>query len=76
MHKSFEHLSPGIGKGIHSVAHAVDQSFSVKGFLVHNLLQVSPHRILVLPVGHMGLNIIHHLRHFDIGAAMFGSLQG
>ena len=76
MHEALEHLGPGIREGIHRMAHAVDQALPVEGLLVQNLLQVGPDRVLVLPVGHIGLNLPHHLHHLDIGSAVLGPLQG
>ena len=56
--------------------HTVDQSLSVKGLPVQNLLQISAHLLFVPSVRNVFLQIAHHLHHLDVGPAVLGPLQG
>ena len=58
------------------MAHAVDEARAVSRLLPQQAAQVVPHRVVVRPVGHLGLDVSEHLHDLLVGAAVAGTLQG
>ena len=75
-HEALEHLGPGVGQGVDGVAHPVNQALVVEGFFIEELVQVAPDFFFILEVGHIGLQVVHHFHHLDVGAAVLGALEG
>ena len=67
---------PRVREGVHRVPDSVDQAAAVEGLLAHDLRQVGPHLLLVLPVLHAGLDVLHHFPDLQVGAAVQRPLQG
>ena len=74
--KGMEDALSGIGDGIDRMAHAVDQSLMVEDLSVQHLRQITVQSLIIAAVGHIFLNVFHHVDDLQIGAAVFGSLQG
>ena len=73
--KGLEDLGAGIGFGVNGMADAVDESGVVKGIPVEELFQIGAHLVIVLPVAHLPLDLVKHMHHLDVGAAVLGPLQ-
>ena len=54
---------------------SVDQAGAVKSISLKDLLQVIPNLGVILPVGDIRPDIIHHLNDFDIGSAVPWAFQ-
>ena len=58
------------------MAHAVNQPAAIGGLPPEDLLQVGFHLPFVLPVSHVGHQVVHHPPYLVVGAAVFKALQG
>ena len=76
LHRALEDFLAGVADGIYRVSHAVNQAFFVKHLLVEQLFKIVFNRFVVCPVGHILLQVLEHLIHLDVGAAVLGTLQG
>ena len=56
------------------MAHTIDETRVVEGFLVEQGPQVSAHLFLVGPVLYLLLHILEHPHDLDVGAAVPGTL--
>ena len=65
---------PGVGQGVHRVAHAVNQPAAIGGLPPEDLLQVGFHLPFVLPVSHVGHQVVHHPPYLVVGAAVLKAL--
>ena len=65
----------GVGNGIHRVAQTVELSGLVTGLAVQQLVQIIPDRAVVVGI-HIFLDVLEHLHHLGVGAAVQRALQG
>ena len=72
--KGFEDVRTGVREGVDRMAHSIDKSCMVKGFLVEQSTQISAYLFLIGPVFHLLLHILEHPYHLDIRAAVPGTL--
>ena len=72
---ALEHALARVGQRIDRVAHAVDEALAVEGLAVYDLFKVGLHLVPVLPVAHVGADVLHHLHDLDVGAAVLGPLE-
>ncbi len=71
-----EQHGAGIGLGVDRVAHTVDESATVAGLLVEDLQEVGRKLVVVAVIFDIGLNLVEHLLHLEVGTAVAGALEG
>ena len=75
LHKALEHHRAGVGQRVDRVAHAVDQALVVECLLVQDLAEVVLDLVLVGLVADGLADVVDHLHHLDVGAAVLGAFQ-
>ena len=73
--KRFEDIRARVGEGIHRVPHAVDEPRAVERLFVEHFRKVV-FELSLVKIGHVRLDVVEHLAHFDVRAAVFGSFEG
>ena len=73
--KSPEDLRPGVGQGIDRVAEAVDQSCIVIVVMVQDPVHDIQDLVPVVRIADVGNDLVHHLGHGDVGAAVLGAFE-
>ena len=58
------------------MSHAIDKAGAIKSLFLQNPGQIIPQLLLIAVIRNVLSNITHHLRHLNICAAVFRSLQG
>ena len=76
LHIALEHHLAGVAEGVDCVAHAVDQALAVKGLAVQQFFQVGFQFLVVLGVVQIFADVLHHLHHHQVGAAVARALEG
>ena len=71
----FQQHGTGIGDGVYRVPQTVDLTGAVAGLTVQQLVEVIPDGAVVMGI-HVFLDILEHLHHLGVGAAVERTLQG
>ena len=73
-YEGFEDIGTGIREGVNRVAHTVDETCVVEGFLMKQSAQIAAYLFLIGPVLYLLLHILKHPHYFYVGAAVAGTL--
>ena len=73
--KFFQNDLTGIRKGIYGMSHTIDQTGTVEGFFIQDLLKISTDFLFVCPVVYISHDILKHFLHFQICATVFRTFQ-
>ena len=63
-----------IGQGIDRVAHAVNETAAVAKLAAQDAADAVSYGVIVLPVADLRLDLLKHMAHLDVGAAVLGAL--
>ena len=74
-YKLTQHRGAGIALGVDSVAHAIDEARTVEGALVQNGFEVFGNGFVIGPIGDAAFEIVEHMVHTNVGAAVTRSLE-
>ena len=75
MHCALQNLLTRVADGVNGVTHTVDQALVVERLAVEQLFEIGGDRVVVRPVAHVLLQILKHLKHLDVCAAVLGTLE-
>jgi len=67
---------PGVGQGIDGMAHSVEETFFIKDFAVQDAGKIAADLVLIVPVGNIAADVLHHFHDLDVGTAVLRSFQG